>query len=443
MKLSPSRILAALFLLLPQLSSADPSYFYNKALEALRDCRIDQAQSYISRLDDGDLLSRLQKKLTRQRTLQNRVDSLYSDAQAAFAQCDYAVAVERLEQAIYAPGCRRIRQQLSDKLLTVLTATENDARIERQWSGFVVDINAAEETKSVELMEASLKELSALKGKAVCSSLNKNISRFIDAKQKRYTTLEFANRPYAAVSHALKECDIPQSRRLMAALPEGERKEKLKANMAALKTLENETAETFLRVNEDYAQCHFASAVERLETLKKKQQCDAVLADLDVRLARARTDFNQDQQVVQLLEDARKSEDAEQAYAHLVKAGQLNVCQPQQEALDKLVVEKRQKLPPEKQVAATDCSAWSHGEAYWVESAQRPGCRCEAGYQPNDQKTGCVPTPARQVANLDCSTWDNSEARWFSLAREAGCFCKSGYRWRPDYTACERTEKMR
>jgi len=435
-------VISVAALALPSPSRADARFFYNKALEALRDCRIERAQTWLPQIGDESLQQDIQARLTHQRALKNRVDALYTQARESYARCDYADAAEKLERAIYAPGCQRIRQQLSNKLKTILAAAHDDARIEQQWLAISSDIRHTDnadisDSDSVNLLGDRLKALSGLVGKAACASLNDKISRFVSVEQKRYTRLEFANRPYAAVRHSLDKCDIPQSLSLIQALPDGERKEQFRAEVASLQTLEKETGETLERVADDYAQCRFASALQTLDQLRKKQRCEKAIADLDIRVARARADYQQDQRVIKLLENAKKASSAQQAYASLAKASQLNVCQPQQVGLDKLVAQKRQQLPPSQQVAAKDCSAWTHGEAYWVESAQRPGCRCAAGYEPNDLKTGCVPTPATQVAKLDCSRWENAEPRWFSQAREAGCFCKKGFRWKLDYTACE------
>jgi len=437
MKILPCcAVLAFLAFCLPA-AQADETFFFGKALEALRDCRIEKAREYVSRLNKDALQSDLQRRIKRQQTSKDRVDKLYASAREAFSQCDYAKAAEQLERAIYAPGCRRIRQQLSDKLQIILAAAHDDARIEQQWTELASAIRQSGDNGPVELLNERLNSLAALQGKAACADLDQRISGFVEAQKKRYTRLEFANRPYAAVSRALKKCDAAQSIVLIKALPEGERRQQFLTQVAALQALQNETRETLKQVETDYAQCQFASAVERLEELRGKQHCGEVIADLDVRIARARADYEQDQKVVGLLASAGREESPQQSYASLMKASQLNVCPQRQATLQKLAEEKRAQLLPEQQVAAMDCSAWSHGEAYWIDSAQRAGCRCTEGYQPNDQKTGCVATAATQVSSLDCSTWENAEPHWLAQAQEAGCFCKSGYRWKPDYTACE------
>ena len=437
MKILPGCIvLASLAFCLPA-SQADDTFFFSKALEALRDCRIEKAREYVSRLNKDSLRTDLQRRIKLQQARKDRVDKRYAAARQAFSRCDYAKAAELLEQAIYAPGCRRIRQQLSDKLRTILAAAHDDAHIEQQWTELANAIGQFGDDGSVDLLHHRLKAVADLQGKAVCADLDQRISGFLEVQNKRYTRLEFANRPYAAVSHALEACDVAQSTDLIKALPEGERRQQFLTRIAALKALQDETRKTLKQVEADYAGCHFASAVEHLEELRGKQRCSEVIADLDVRIARARADYEQDQKVVELLNDAGSNGSPQEAYASLMKASQLNSCQQRQAAVEKMVAEKRALLPPEQQVAAMDCSAWSHGEAYWIESAQRAGCRCTEGYRPNDQKTGCVATASTQVSSLDCSTWENAEPRWFAQAREAGCFCKSGYRWKPDYTACE------
>ncbi len=418
-------------------AQADETFFYAKALQALADCRVEKAREFASRLQAGQRLSDLQRRIKQQQARRDRVDRLYARARKAFSQCDYATAAEQLERAIYAPGCRRIRQQLADKLLTILTAARDDAGIERQWGELAAAMQESGDNVSVDLLKQRLDTLAGLRGKAVCADLDQRLSGFLQTQEQRYTRLEFANRPYAAVSRALEKCDVSQAIELIKALPQGRRRQQFQARVDELQTLQNETRETLAQVQADYTRCRYDSAVQRLEELRSKQHCSDTIADLDVRIARARADYEQDQKVQRLMTTARTQSSPQASYASLVKARQLNRCEQRQPALEKLAAAKRQQLPPQQQVAAMDCSAWSHGEAYWIDSAQRAGCRCAAGYRPNEQKTGCVATAATQVSSLDCSTWENAEPRWFAQAREAGCFCKNGYRWKPDYTACE------